>query len=126
MKTCITLLGIAAVLSACNTAPEQLPKPDLAGEWDAHLAYKGKPYVVIGRFRSNGTYDAFIDGKLVVSGQYRTLGDSAYFRDGNCNQEYEGLYKLTYTKDSVRFDVLQDTCQERINGSNGLAMKRVK
>lgn len=105
---------------------EQPPVHNLEGEWDAHLAYKGKPYVVTGRFKENGTYDAFIDGKLIVSGRYRTVGDSAYFKDGNCNMDYEGLYQLVYYQDSVRFDVLEDTCMERVRGSSGLAMKRTK
>ncbi|AWO01360.1 hypothetical protein DLD77_06475 [Chitinophaga alhagiae] len=114
------------IFSACNNAPEKQPEHNIVGEWDAHLSYKEKPYVVIGRFKDNGTYDAFIDGKLIVSGKYRTVGDSIYFRDGNCDMDYEGLYKLTYYKDSVSFNALQDTCQERVHGSSGMAMKRVK
>jgi len=126
MKQLLTLLGTVIILSACNNAAEKQPEHNIVGEWDAHLENQGKPYLVIGRFKDNGTYDAFIDGKLIVSGKYRTTGDSIYFRDGSCDMEYEGLYKLTYYEDSVRFNMLQDTCQERINGSDGVAMKRVK
>ncbi|MBN8880340.1 MAG: hypothetical protein J0I32_22540 [Sphingobacteriales bacterium] len=126
MKQLLAVLSLILIFSACNNAPEEQPDHNIAGEWDAHLDNQGKPYLVIGRFKDNGTYDAFIDGKLVVSGKYRTVGDSIYFRDGNCDMAYEGLYKLTYYKDSVSFKMLQDTCQERIHGSNGVAMKRVK
>lgn len=127
MKLLFALSATIIFYSACSNQPEK----NIKGEWDAHLSYEGKSYVLVGRFKENGTYDAFIDEKLVVSGRYRTNGDTIFFRDGNCDMAYEGQYKMNYYKDSIRMDLLLDSCRERvqgttIDGTTGVGMKKIK
>ncbi len=123
----IIALALVSVIAACDSYSKEHREHTLVGEWDAHLSFEGKPYVFMARFRADGSYDGFMDGKAFVSGKYRTQGDSMYITDGSCNINYEGLYQLIYfDKDSLRFNVLADTCKQRVEGTSGLAVKRIK
>ena len=95
------------------------------GNWDSHYTFKGQSGVMEARFKANGNYDAFDNGKPFVTGKYRTAGDTIFLKDGLCNMDYEGAYTLTYYKDSVRFNVIADTCTPRRNGSDGLVAKKI-
>lgn len=125
MKNLMVIIIAGLMLYSCGSTTSKKTVHSLVGEWDAHLNYEGKPYVFLARFKANGSYNGFMDGKNFVSGTYRTAGDSLYITDGLCNMAYEGLYKLTYYGDSLRFDVLTDTCRQRVEGSSGLAVKRI-
>lgn len=123
MKTVLSTMLLAGKFTACR---QPAPSTGITGEWDAHSTAGGQPFVFIARFKADGTYDGVGNGKLVVSGHYRTTGNTILFRDAICNSNYEGAHKMTYCKDSVRFDLLQDTCAVRIEGTNGFGFKRKK
>jgi len=125
MKYFPVILAITAVIVSCQSSPKQ-PSHQLPGEWDSHETFEGKPWHFQVRFKSDGSFDGLGNGKLVISGQYRTNGDTIFFKDAICNLDYEAAYRLTWFSDSIRFNVIADTCQQRINGSDKVALGRVK
>ena len=125
MKNVMVVVAVMVFCASCANGITKETPHNIVGNWDSHNAYEGKEYVLEARFKANGDYDAFDNGKPFVSGKYRTVGDTIYLKDGLCNMDYEGVYVLTYFKDSARFAVIEDTCTPRRNGSDGLGVKRI-
>lgn len=125
MKKGLVILAAIIFFTSCASSVTKEPEHTILGNWDAHNNFQGKPFVLEARFKPGGDYDAFDNGKPFVTGKYRTAGDTIYIKDGLCNMAYEGVYKLTYYKDSLRFNVIEDTCMQRRNGSDGLALARI-
>lgn len=125
MKHLFPALIIALIFSSCQSSSEKEPAHTILGEWDSHETFDGKPWHFLARFKPDGTFDGLGNGKLIVSGQYRVNADTIFFKDAICNMDYEASYQLTYFKDSVRLNVITDTCQERINGSDKVALGKV-
>ena len=125
MKNVIKILAVMIFCASCRSSTMKQPKHDIVGKWDAHNTYQGKSYVLEARFKPGGDYDGFGNGKHFVSGKYRLAGDTIFFKDGLCNMAYEGAYTLTYFEDSIRFNVIEDTCMQRKNGSDKVAMGRI-
>ncbi|MBC7626816.1 hypothetical protein [Ferruginibacter sp.] len=125
MKNVTVILAAIIFLTSCASTTPKESERSILGNWDAHGTFEGKAFVLEGRFKPGGDYDGFDNGKLFVSGKYRLAGDTIFIKDGLCNMTYEGAYKLTYYKDSVRFNVIEDTCIGRKNGSDKLAMGRI-
>lgn len=125
MKHLLATLSVILILSSCQNNSEKEPVRNILGEWDSHEVFDGKSFVFLARFKADGTFDGLSNGKLVISGQYRVNADTIFFKDAICNLDYEASYKLTWFKDSIRFNVINDTCQERIKGSDKVALGRV-
>lgn len=121
------LIAFSAILlfAACQSSAQKEPTRTILGEWDSHETFDGQPWHFLARFKPDGTFDGIGNGKLIVSGQYRTAGDTIFFKDGLCNLNYEAAYRLTYFKDSIRFNMITDTCQGRIQGSDKVTLGRV-
>lgn len=125
MKHLLTAFASTLLLLSCQTTPEKEPIHNILGEWDSHDTFDGKPFHFQARFKPDGSFDGLGNGKLFVSGQYRTNGDTIFFKDALCNLDYEASYKLTYYKDSVRFNLITDTCQARIGGTDKVGLGKV-
>ena len=99
----------------------------LAGKWEYSTTYQGKPFKLLAIFRTNGTYDGFINQKEFVSGTYRMNHDTLYIADPTCNAKYEGTYRVEFfgQRDSLKFHVLQDTCAGRREGTDGYLFKNI-
>jgi hypothetical protein len=126
MKYLLTVLSVILLFSACNTSAQKEPVRNILGEWDSHETFDGKPWHFLARFKPDGTFDGLGNGKLIVSGNYRTNGDTIFFKDALCNLAYEASYRLTYFKDSIRLNLITDTCQPRIAGSDKVALGKVQ
>lgn len=99
------------------------PPTTLVGRWQKKI---GKDVVVGAVFRSDSSYDGFVNGKSFVNGKYYVREDTLHISDGGCNSKYYGTYKVAvFVKDSIRFTVIQDTCRGRRRGSDGLTLGRV-
>ena len=122
MKTrFLTGLGLLALTAAASTAA---PPNPLLGRWQERYADGS---LMLLNFRADGTYDAFVNGKLFISAKYVVRQDTFAMSDGLCNVNYEGIYRLSFfAKDSVRFRLIQDTCRARRRGVDGLIAGRVK
>lgn len=125
MKKLLYILSISTLLAVCNTVSDKKPEHSIIGDWKNQSTNGGELFTFLLKFKADGSYDGIGNEKLVVSGHYRTTGDTIYFRDGICNPDYEGSYLLTYYEDSIRFDLIKDTCRIRIEGGDGFAFKKV-
>ncbi|RYY57259.1 MAG: hypothetical protein EOO09_03215 [Chitinophagaceae bacterium] len=125
MKKFLILTAVTFLLASCSNSPKTNFPTSIVGEWDSHLVINGKPDVFLARFKPNGSFDALSNGKLLLSGEYRTSGDTVFMRDGFCDMAYEGVYRFTFPNDSLRFDLVADTCQGRVHGSDKVTLGRV-
>lgn len=111
-------LGLIALLAFAFTNPPNT----LVGRWQKRL-----PDGTLGGaiFRSDSSFDGLINNKPFVSGKYYVRQDTFHIQDGACGNYY-GVYKLTFvTADSIHFAVIQDRCQGRRQGNDGLTLGRV-
>ncbi|MFC3560558.1 hypothetical protein [Pedobacter jamesrossensis] len=125
MKKTLFIIALALVISSFKLIGE--PNP-LLGKWESKTVYKEGPLTIMLLFRADGTYDGFANKKTFVNGTYHVDKDTIFIADPICNSKYNGKYKLTLygEKDSVRFDVITDSCKARVQGANGFTFKRVK
>ena len=126
MKKFLSLACFALLIASCNDNPKPAAAAHtILGEWDSHLTIDGKPDVFLARFKADGSFDALSNGKLILSGNYRTIGDTVFLRDGLCDMAYEGAYRFSFPNDSLRFDLIKDTCAPRVQGSDKVTLGRV-
>lgn len=115
----LTILVLLAVLSFTN------PPHKLVGRWKPNM---GPDVSAVAAYRTDGTFDIFLNGKTFVSGKYRVSQDTLSISDPICGTGYYGTYQLTYiTEDSIRQTLIQDTCRVRRNSvAYSPTMGRVK
>lgn len=112
---------VILILAACTAN-----KRDMVGKWKT----KSSPeHVLTGVFKSDQTYEGYMNDTLFTKGTYS-------FKDNVFKIEHDemtscadtkGSYKITFTADTVmRFDVINDSCKERNEGTNGMVLVRVK
>ncbi len=97
----------------------------LTGRWESKPSPKGNVTSVL--FKPDNTFEGYVNKKPFVTGQY-TLKDSIMsFVDNGCNGA-EGVYKVVLFSygDSLRFEPVNDDCEERKNGMSRLVMGRLK
>ena len=99
----------------------------LRGRWQTQPSEKGNITGVV--FKADNTIEGYVNKKPFVIGTYSfDPGDSILsFVDNGCNG-IRGIYKVMFysNSDSLRFNVISDSCTERKNGMLRLIMGRVK
>jgi len=81
------------------------------------------------RFHNNGTHDFYVDGKLFSSGKSIFKNDTLKAYDPICseNGEYYSTYKIDFLGgDSIRFKVIEDSCEPRRFDMDGTVLHRIK
>ncbi len=117
------LLILSSVIIALAALSFITPPDTLVGRWQK--TYRG--VTALAAFRTNNTFDVFMNGKLFTSGKYTVRQDTLALADAGCNAAYYGTYKLGFfAGDSVRFVTIQDTCEGRKNTMHNATMGRVK
>ena len=114
MKTILTpaLIAMLASLTA-NDA--------LTGRWETQVSVNGNVTGVV--FKQGGSFEGYINKKPFTSGNYK-LQDSIFsFTDNGCNG-IKGVYKAVFfsNADSLRFEVMEDSCDERREGMSRLVL----
>lgn len=102
------------------------PKNKLTGRWITKVSPKGNVTSVV--FRADTTFDGFVNNKPFVNGTYSVDAYDVFsFVDNGCDGA-RGNYKLIFfsNNDSLRFEALNDPCEERKQGMSALIMGRVK
>lgn len=118
-KALVFSLGVIAVTAVSFINPPNT----LVGRWQQ--TYKGAIALLV--FRTDDTFDAFVNGKLFTSGKYTVRQDTLFMADNSCNIAYYGTYKLGfYAPDSVRFTTIADTCKGRNGDLHNFTVGRVK
>ena len=129
MRKLLFFSFLTYAFSGCGTQASQstTPTKGLQGKWNNITVYNGRNSEFLAYFRSDGTYDGILDGKVLVSGgSYKEVGDTVSFSDAICNAAYTGTYKVKYEGDSVHFQLISDTSTVRREGTDGVGMKRVE
>lgn len=97
----------------------------LTGRWQTHPSPKGNVTTVY--FKEDKTFDGFINKKPFNTGQYSFENDTFTFTDNGCDK-LQGIYKVIFfsKEDSMRFEVISDSCAPRREGMLKLVMGRIK
>lgn len=105
--------------------PAFIPEDELTGRWESPVSPKGNVTGVV--FKSDNSFEAYINKKPFVSGHYQ-LEDSVFsFTDNGCDGQ-QGVYKIIFfsNTDSMRFAAISDSCRERKVGMSKLVLGRVR
>ncbi|HKH59919.1 MAG TPA: hypothetical protein VKA49_03755 [Flavitalea sp.] len=118
MKKLLIAAGIFALISLTIT-------DQLTGTWETKLSPKGNVTRVV--FKSDYTFEGFINKKPFVTGKYTFENDVFSFVDNGCDGK-KGVYKIVFfsNSDSIRFESVNDSCEERRNGMIRTVLGRVK
>ena len=118
MKKLLIAATMLALISF--TIPDQL-----TGTWETQVSPNGNVTRVV--FKSDNTFEGFINNKPFVTGSYKFENDILSFVDNGCEGK-KGVYKIVFfgNADSLRFEPIQDSCEERRNGMIRTVLGRVK
>jgi len=119
MKTFVFISAILTTLAFTTTE-------ELTGRWES----KSETGTITGIvFKPDTSFEGYINKKPFVSGTYTyTPEDSVFsFVDNGCDGA-RGIYKIKFysAADSMRFEVISDSCTQRKEGIQRLIMGRVK
>ena len=97
----------------------------ITGRWETKLSQKGNTTTVV--FKSDSSFEGFINKKPFVSGRYTFQDGILSFVDNGCDGK-KGVYKGIFFSngDSLRFESITDSCDERRNGMIRTILGRVK
>ena len=118
MKTLLTAAIIFSVVSFTIT-------DELTGTWETKPSPKGNVTRIL--FKGDNSFDGFVNKKPFVTGTY-TLNDGIFsFTDNGCDGR-KGIYKIVFfsNSDSIRFEPIEDSCEQRRNGMIKTVLGRVK
>ena len=122
-QTNMKTLPIPAITALLFFASNNL----LTGRWESQPSEKGNVTGVV--FKSDSTFEGYVNKKPFVSGVYRFGPEDSLFSftDNGCNG-VEGRYKVLFFShgDSLKFRALSDNCEERKAGMQRLVLGRVK
>jgi hypothetical protein len=118
MKKLLVAATIFALISFTIT-------DQLTGTWETQVSPKGNVTRVV--FKSDNTFEGFINKKPFVTGKYTFENDVLSFVDNGCDGK-KGVYKIVFfsDSDSLRFEPIVDSCEERKNGMIRTVLGRVK
>jgi|GEM_PF-898656 len=129
MKTSYFRLLVLFFLVACQAADGPADgRKSIQGKWAQRHTHDDKTYHdFIAFFKTDGTYDGIEDGKVVLAGgNYRQHGDTVTLNDASCNPYLVGQYRIIrYAGDSLRFELIYDSCTARREGTLPLRFKRI-
>ena len=101
------------------------PKNKIAGRWETKPSPKGNVTSVL--FNKDNTHEVFVNKKTLTSGTYNIRRNIITFEETGCDGA-KAEYKLIFfsNSDSLRFELVSDTCTPRRNGMLRTVLGRVK
>jgi len=114
----------AMLYSAILVLSAFIGKNKLIGRWESKPSDKGN---VTGVVFKDSTFEGYVNKKPFVSGAYKLEDDIFSFVDNGC-QGKRGVYKIVFfsDSDSLRFEPVNDSCDDRRNGMSRLILGRKK
>lgn len=113
------------LLIATIITTSAFPRADkLIGRWES-MSKAGNVTGVI--FKTDNTFEAYVNKKPFVTGTYTYQDNVFSFIDNGCNG-MRGTYTTNFfsNSDSMRFELVSDSCMQRRNGMISLVLGRVK
>jgi len=100
-------------------------KDKIEGRWESKPSEKGNVTGVV--FKPDNTFEGYVNRKPFVTGKYTFEEDVLTFTDNGCDGK-QGVYKIVFFSkaDSLKFQCIADSCNERKEGMTRLVMGRVK
>jgi hypothetical protein len=97
----------------------------LTGRWESKPSVKGNITGII--FKSDSSFEGYVNKKIFVSGRYSYEEDILSFVDNGCDGK-RATYRIVFFShaDSLRFEAISDSCAERKKGMSQLVVGRVK
>lgn len=97
----------------------------ITGRWQTKPSPTGSVTGVV--FKADNTFEGYVNKKPFVSGRYSFYETILSFTDNGCNGA-QGTYKTVFFSngDSLRFELMSDTCKDRANGMQRLVLGRIK
>lgn len=116
-KTIITL----TFLTACTTFAFTFQQNTILGRWESKMPDNSTGGVV---YKADHTYQAYVNKKVFITGNYDLRKDTLSMSDNGC--PVKGLYKITFFADSIRYNVIADSCTGRKHDVDKAVLGRVK
>jgi hypothetical protein len=112
-------LGILAIFFAGTGNDE------LTGSWETKPSPKGNITRVV--FKPDHSFEGFVNKKPFTSGNYSYRDGLLSFTDNGCEGR-RGEYKIIFfsNSDSLRFEPVNDSCEERRKGMVRTILGRIK
>jgi len=119
MQMKLMLMGILVTLFAGKGNDE------LTGSWETKPSPKGNITRVV--FKPDHSFEGFINKKPFTSGKYNYENGLLYFTDNGCGGK-SARYKIVFfsNSDSLRFEAVNDSCEERRKGMVRTILGRIK
>lgn len=117
----ILILTIITILSAWT-----VKDPNIIGTWESKSP-KGNTITAV--FKADYIYEGYFNKELFSKGTYNFKDSIITFENDKMTacSDTKGSYKLTFLADTaMRFDVINDTCTPRNQGTNGVVYIRSK
>lgn len=115
-----TLLALT-IFIGCVALAFTFQQNTIVGRWEAKMPDNTIVGVI---YKTDHTYQAYVNKKVFVSGKYGFSKDTLSMSDSGC--PVKGFYKLTFFADSVRYNVIRDTCSGRKHDVDKAVAGRVK
>lgn len=118
MKTII--VSAAIFLTAFAASGDKL-----TGRWQTKPSVNGNVTSI--HFKEDKSFEGYINRKPFNTGSYMLEDNIFSFTDNGCDQK-KGVYKVIFfsNEDSMRFELVSDSCTPRKEGMLRLVLGRIK
>ena len=123
MKTIVVLIFAASLLAFT------VAEIDINGLWESKVENEG----IFGmRLKEDGTVVSYVNKKVFTSGRYTLSHDTiTILEDNGCTnavgEKMKAIYRVAmFATDSLRLDVIEDSCTQRKSAVAKLRFGRVK
>jgi len=118
LKVIMIVATIALSINSVNT-------DKLTGRWETQPSPSGNIFGVV--FKEDLSLEGYQNKKPFFSGSYSVENDIIHFVDNGC-PDIKASYKLIFfsNDDSLRFEPIEDKCEQRLAGMKRTILGRVK
>jgi hypothetical protein len=118
LKLIITAAAMAISVYHTNT-------DKLTGRWETQPSPTGNVFGVV--FKEDLSLEGYQNKKPFFTGSYSLENDIIHFVDNGC-PDVKASYKLVFfsNDDSLRFEPIEDNCEQRLAGMKRTILGRVK
>lgn len=117
----LLILTITLILASCTNTSS-----NIVGRWQSK-SQRGNILTAV--FKDDNNYEGYFNKQMFTKGTYSFKDRVITFENDKITacSDTKGSYKVTFFADTaIRFDVINDSCKGRNEGSNGVVYVRMK